>query len=573
MTYDDLSAQATVEVGNGHWKEAMALYDKALKLAEAAKNVKQITDAKHYLLYCRYQIAAAFWTAKKWDEAIEAAEKVAQDGPDDLLAPKAMVLALASAASKYDALPDAEKEQAYPTLKRLSDAIIERYPQLGEALDAKFIQGRVLLAKGELAAGLAILEKLPASAKQYSAAQQLVGQTYMKMFQDEMKKAPADRDEKVVADLRAKTVGFLQKSLELQRKALAPGAPLPKELTDVQRYLGGLALEAKDAKQALALLEPLLADWEKKTKDPKEEMDKGTQNLLVNSIRAYIEVGEQAKAGKLVEKLVQVGPDTAAINGALVEFTKLLDADRKQAKAALDEAQGAEAKINARKRENAASDLFRNTLSRLLKRKEHSIGGLIYLADAASAIGMTTDAGEVYGLILKRAESDPDFRQKADKYIASVRAKRIGLLRNEHQFDKAVTALDDLIKQDPKDVGPYLEKARTLQAWAEEEPKIYSRATAGWTVARELLGRLKPKPPEYYDAIYNVATCLMGEFKDSKNKDKALQAEQVLRSTLIISPTLTSKEPDEASKALVEKYNVLLSKALAAQEKPPASAP
>ena len=477
-----------------------------------------------------------------------------------------MYLALVSAASKYDAAPDADKEQAYPTLKKLAAAIIDRWPQQGEAYDAQAIHGRVLLAKGDLAGGLALLEKVPPTAKQYASAVQTIGQAYMKMYLDEMKKPVADRNAKTINDLRTKAVAYLQKSLELQKKGLAPGAPLPKELADLQRHLGSMALEGKEPKQALALLEPLVTDWEKRPKDPKEEMDNPTQILLVLTIRGYVEVGEQAKAGRLVEKLVQAGPDTLAVNGALVEFAKLLDADRKQADAAVAEAKDAEGKLNAKKRQTASNDLFRNTLTQLLARKEHSIGGLIYLADAASTVGMTNAAKDVYGRIIERAEKEPEFRKNAEKYLALVRAKRIGMLRNENQFKEAVDALDDLIKQDPKDIGPYLEKARTLHAWAEQEPKEYPRATAGWTVARELLGRLKTKPPEYYDAIYNVASCLLGEFKESKNKAKALQAEQVLRSTLTISPNLDSPER-------VEKYNVLLNKALAAQEKKPATAP
>ncbi len=66
------------------------------------------------------------------------------------------------------------------------------------------------------------------------------------------------------------------------------------------------------------------------------------------------------------------------------------------------------------------------------------------------------------------------------------------------------------------------------------------------------------KPPEYYEAIYNAALCLVDQSRAIKNPEKALQAEQLLKSTLTLSPNLDG--PDN-----VTRYNALLKRAQAAQ--------
>ncbi len=78
-----------------------------------------------------------------------------------------------------------------------------------------------------------------------------------------------------------------------------------------------------------------------------------------------------------------------------------------------------------------------------------------------------------------------------------------------------------------------------------------------------LLGMVK-KPPEYFEATYNLAAALYGQASAAKDKtqaaEKAKQAEQLLKSTLILSPDLSGPE-------MVEQYNALLKKASALHER------
>ena len=103
-------------------------------------------------------------------------------------------------------------------------------------------------------------------------------------------------------------------------------------------------------------------------------------------------------------------------------------------------------------------------------------------------------------------------------------------------------------------------KAQILEDWAKKDPSKYAAAVAQWTEVRSLLGRLPQKPPEFYEAVYRTASCLYGQWQATKDQSKLLQAEQVLKSTLIMYSKLIA--PD-----LVAKYKELLKQITAARDK------
>ena len=111
-----------------------------------------------------------------------------------------------------------------------------------------------------------------------------------------------------------------------------------------------------------------------------------------------------------------------------------------------------------------------------------------------------------------------------------------------------------------------MEKGRILEDWAEKDPAHFDQAVSHWVMLRSRLQPLRPKPPEYYEVMYNVAACLVREAEKSKDKaialDRAQKAEQVLKAALILSPKLNG--PDT-----VARYKVLLDKAIVLQGRSP----
>jgi hypothetical protein len=98
-------------------------------------------------------------------------------------------------------------------------------------------------------------------------------------------------------------------------------------------------------------------------------------------------------------------------------------------------------------------------------------------------------------------------------------------------------------------------QGRILQAWAEQDPAKYADAAKVWTRLRNVLQSMTKKPPEFYEVTYDLALCLAAQGMNEKDaaqmKAKLTESEQVLKSTLVLSPQLNG--PD-----MVAKYNALL---------------
>ncbi len=130
----------------------------------------------------------------------------------------------------------------------------------------------------------------------------------------------------------------------------------------------------------------------------------------------------------------------------------------------------------------------------------------------------------------------------------------MGLLRQKKEYAQGLAEVDKLIAAYPNALEPKMEKGRLLQDWAETEPAHFDEAVAHWTMLRTRLARFAKKPPEYYEVVYNAATCLVTESFKKQDAKKALQAEQLLNATLVLSPKLSG--PD-----MVARYKAQLAKA------------
>src|SRR5690606_19716933 len=110
---------------------------------------------------------------------------------------------------------------------------------------------------------------------------------------------------------------------------------------------------------------------------------------------------------------------------------------------------------------------------------------------------------------------------------------------------QALKEVDQLIADNPRSLEPLITKATILQAWARADttdPSKYDQCVAQWTKIRVLLQRMPERPPEYYDAIYNAATCLLEQSAALKDKSKAQLAQQLLNNPLTLTPKLNGPE-------------------------------
>ena len=201
----------------------------------------------------------------------------------------------------------------------------------------------------------------------------------------------------------------------------------------------------------------------------------------------------------------------------------------------------------------------------LSSRQALSIPQLMYLGDACIQLGATAKARELYQQVLTAVDKDESAKASAGNAVMGIRARFARILRSEGKLEEAEKQINALIKERPSALEPLIEKGYILQSLAERDPKRYDECISHWTNLRLGLQRLKTRPAEYYDVIYNTAFCLVRQSKASGDKAKAAQAQQILRSTLTLTPALNGPE-------MVTKYDALLTQA-AAQQGTPAATP
>jgi tetratricopeptide (TPR) repeat protein len=250
--------------------------------------------------------------------------------------------------------------------------------------------------------------------------------------------------------------------------------------------------------------------------------------------------------------LIDSSDDDEQANGLLVELTKLVGQHVKQSGATTAAAEQTAA--SATPFADPLRDLQGRLVDALAPRKLLTAAQLIYLGDACMGLGRDAAARDIYGRVLTEIDRNESAKASAGAAVIGIRARFVSLLRSEGKLDEASAQVNALLKERPNALEALMEKGHILQSLAERDPKRYDECIAHWTDLRILLGRSTPRQPEYYDVLYNAAACLVQQSRLTNNKEKALQAEQMLKLTLTLNPNLNGRES-------VAKYNALLSQA------------
>jgi hypothetical protein len=539
---DIVSLDEGLTVGNaaarsGQWDEAVTAYARAAELAAKDKDPERMIDA-------RFRLAHAQLMSGKAEEAADTAEEIARKNLASRTAPQAAALATSAALALYTAAKD--KGPALERLMSMANYTIDHWPDRPEADDARIALGQSNIVRGDLDAAVAVFEQVKPTSERYATALHYAGNAYWRSY----------LGNKQNTEHRAKATERIAASLDAQKKALKPGEALTRQLADTQLLMAEMLLEGNQADQAVGLIEPLVATI--RASKP-ETLDNTTLRTLVAGLRGYIATGDLAKAGDVQSIVIQIGSDSPQVNSVLIEFAKLLGNEVKRADAAAQDAAEGSDKSAAQAAETSASgmrQIFQKLLDQLVTRQQHSLANMIYLADSYARVGAAEKARQQYQHILQVCEADATLASSSNgaAAVTRVRAQLVGLLRNEGKFDEAMKQVDQLIRSNPRDLAPLMEKGRILQARAEKDPKTYGEAIAHWTSLRTTLSRMQRKPSEYYEVVYNAASCLLAQSKHSQDKLKALQAEQLIKSSLVLSPNLNG--PD-----MVTRYNELLEEA------------
>lgn len=522
-----------------NWEEAEKAYTKAIELSGTLKNPKDQVR----VLHTKYALATAQYMVGKPAEGYATALALAKENISYEKAPAAASLAVNIALHLYGQTRDAA---ALERINESTDLLLKQWPQHAEADDARIAKGKLKLLQNppDYKGAIETFTSVNPASDRYPGALQLAGQTHWVVYNNEKRKGNS-----AVADAeRAKAAELLDKSLAAFAKVENGGAALAQALQETQLLVAEMRLEAGQVEESLEFLQPMVDELKTRPR----ALDRTTLRILVNSLRAYSSLGRVPQSIEVGNMLIDGGDDLPPVNAMLIEFAKTVKGEWKKAAAELisSEQSGEEGRINnAKLAVSNAREALLKVLEKLNERKQYDLAGLVFLAESSAEMGLNEKARDQFQAILDRAAADPAFARQAAPAMTRVRSQLIGLLRAERKYDEALQQVEALLKQQPNALEPLMERGNILQALAESDPKRYDEAIKQWTDIRARLQKIPgKKPPEYYEAIYNCAVCLLAKKKPELNK----QASQLLNTTLALSPTLDGPDRVALYKALLK---------------------
>jgi len=559
-TLDEVLSLADAAALSGRWAEACNAYQKALHLAEQTKGVGEarLEAIQEALANAKLMLVRGLFNQGKFRECLAGTEEIIFADSrkktvrrQSQVAAQAASLAVAAALQLYGAAKKDQKPAALQQVLQAAELVETHWPDRPEADEARLACAQALLFAGRYRETAATLERIRPTSERYPTAMYLAAQSYARLYLLEKGEPAEKRDsQQLEADRRA-AIERLQKALSSESESTALS---PAYRFDAMLLLAELYVEGNEQDQAARLYRELLKSL--KTEVP-PKLNAGMLRMFLGAVRTFCLVGQIDEAAAAANTLLAVGRDEAGVNAVLIECAKLLDAKRRQALTEIAEPKNASrdhASQTTQTRLQEVEKRLADFLLRLAERKELSPPGVVFVADCLNAVGKSAEAAQQYQRLLQLAESRADV---SPQLVTRTRAQLIGLLRKQGKYAEAAEQVERLIKANPLALEPQMEKGRILQAWAEVEPAKAADVLNHWLMLRGKLQNLRPKPPEYFEAVFHSAECLVREAERSRDaataKERARQAEQVLKATLVLYPQLSGPDAVAQYKQLLEK--------------------
>jgi tetratricopeptide (TPR) repeat protein len=555
-SFDEAVAVADAAANAGGWDGAIEGYTRAIELDRKGKKAAQANEV-------RLRLARAQWSAGKVADCLNTTEKLLDDKSAGEQASAAAALAIHAALKLVAATR--EPAQARERLAKVADSIVTRWPQSVEADEARMALGKMALLKGDDDQALAVFEAVIAASQRYPSAQHWSAVVHWRRYL-RAKGQPSDQhDEASLLAERTRAVEQLTASLKAQQAAAGSAAP-PREQMESQVLLAEIDLEGGQLDEAAALVGPLVPAVKAL---PPSEQDTLATRALIAALKAQILRKELPSAVEAATALIDRGGSSPQAGAVLFEFARLLRNKARLEAAAAPVEPSADTSAEAPPalvHDEAGREALVKVTEYLAQRPQMSAAATIFIAETLADLGKSDEARAQYKAILDRADKDPTWLAGDRSLSTRVRAKLLAFLRAEGRHEDALAQADRLVKENPKSLEPRMERGQIVQSWAETEPDRYPQAVAQWTELRTALQNMRPRPNEYYEVVYNAAFCLAANSEHSGDKTSARQAEQLLKSVLILSPSLSGEE-------MVAKYNSLVERCLKLQAEKPQPQP
>lgn len=566
-TFEQVSAGAEAALIAEQWPNAIAGYKKALELLKtwkgpAAEKRKHEDQTRERLAQAQVQVAYALAKDNELAAATEAAEKIMRDSPKTSAAPAAASLCL-QVLQKMATDPKLDKVQQELMVKRLKEAaehIINTWPNNPEADEARFVLGQVALIQKNGKLAVEMFTSVQPSSPRYSAAMLSVGRYAWRRYHEEMAKPEKDRDANVLKRTSDSALKWLSAGAAAQRPK--PGAAKQDEEQEKQQrqQATNLKLLLADVQMACGMKAEAMATYQEIVDAGLAakggQLDESTMRALGTALKANITRGDLDKATQLSVELGKRAGDQPQTNALLFNVLRFLIQDLRKAEGEeidAKESNDSAAIEKAADRVNKSNKRTSELLAVIIQQKQHAPATLVFVGDMCIKVGMKAEGQAVYKWILEEAARNPDFKAKAGSSGIRIRAALVGLLVDEKKYQEALRQIDLLLQEHPKALDLLVQRGKILQAWAKTDPKRYDEAIGQWNSVRTMLAGVPKKPPEYYDAISNLAECLIIKSQLEKKPDSANQAEKLLSGVMVLTPDLNGPDTVARFKVLIKR--------------------
>ncbi|MBX3441550.1 MAG: tetratricopeptide repeat protein [Planctomyces sp.] len=541
-TFADAVALAEAAADGGDWPQAVTLYQQALSLSKDVRPPQRIDQI-------RFELARAQFSAGQLDASFETASALAREQPPRDSGPAAAVLAISAALQL--AATGSDRDAARQRLLDIANYTQSTWPRRAEADEATLALGRLQLVDGAADDALQTFDRLDPASERYPQARLLVAQTRWRQLQLDRRAGPIDE-----AELTSRREAVLDAIRGAIESPAAASASSEGALDELRLLMAEVLQDAGRLDEAVALYEPLI---DQMLVAGGEGLSPLARRVAIGAASAYLAQGDVGRARSVADRLAAAGEDSPAVNSVLVAIAQALrnEWQRAAAEALEAAASGDEARQTTADEALAAEQAAVSGYVELLcQREQLSLDQQVRLGDIASELGRGDLARQQYERVLERAESaGAAADRRVQSALTRVRSQLIGLLRKDRNFEQALAEVDKLLAANPSALEPNVERARILQALAEQDATRYPEAVAAWTRLRTAMSKLPRKPPEFYEAVYGSATSLAGQAANASDSRAAeelrRQAATLLRSTLALAPQLSG--PD-----MVERYRQLI---------------
>jgi tetratricopeptide (TPR) repeat protein len=375
--------------------------------------------------------------------------------------------------------------------------------------------GQIYLSMRDYDKAIAALGAVRRRSRDWPSAQNQLGAAHWAKSRDLERR----RDTAGAEAESQKALEFLNAALKARRD-VGTGPSDPGYVANIGDLATVLTETGKPA-DALKLLDPVI-------KAQTAQSGAAFARLMEAQLKAFIASGQVEPAIATMKSLEQSGAAAGRAQlylrlGQLLE--KELDNLRKKGNTA------------AFQRMHAAYKTFLTTL--VESKTGQTFESLEWAATALFSLDAPAESEKVLRRILADFTQDPQFlqQQNGPTHLRRIRLKLANALRAQGgaRLDEAESLFDELLAQKPPVVEVLFGKGLLLEAEAEAGRGDWSRPLAHWEKLTEQLGRLRPRPLEYYDAWYHVAWVL------SKLQNNA-KARQTLLGVMRLSRNVGSPE-------------------------------